>query len=92
MVKYITDKNLKNVLDNYYNLLSSMGYVKHDVVQRILLYTFLLDFLEKVGCYMTEDEYDLLSSVHRKLSAGAGCLLPYPVFCNTHDSVIYPTQ
>lgn len=90
MAKFITDTNLDKVLNNYYSLLANMGYVQQEVSRKVLLYVFLLDFMNTVGRYIDEEDYDLLTNIYRKISAGAGCILPYSSFCSQRPHVVYP--
>lgn len=77
----ITDDRLDSVINNYYNQLVAMGYVKHDTVVRILVYMFILDLIDVMGDYITREDYDLLANIYRKLFADGCCLLPYDEFC-----------
>ena len=65
----------------YFDILKNTGYMNPSMMQRYLLYMFLLDFVDYTHNYFTEDDYDAVDNALRKLFAGGGCLLPYSVFC-----------
>lgn len=65
----------------YFDILKNTGYMNPGMMQRYLLYMFLLDFVDYTHNYFTEDDYDAVDNALRKLFAGGGCLLPYSVFC-----------
>lgn len=65
----------------YFDILKNTGYMKPGMMQRYLLYMFLLDFVDYTHNYFTEDDYDAVDNALRKLFAGGDCLLPYSVFC-----------
>ena len=65
----------------YFDILKNTGYINSGMMQRYLLYMFLLDFVDYTHNYFTEDDYDAVDNALRKLFAGGGCLLPYSVFC-----------
>lgn len=68
-------------LVNYVNLLDKTGYVKPSMVRKLLLYTFLLDFVENMHAFIDERDYGIIEKLLAKIFAGGNCLLPYPVFC-----------
>ena len=65
----------------YFDILKNTGYMNPGMMQRYLLYMFLLDFVDYTHNYFTEEDYDAVDNALRKLFAGGGCLLPYSVFC-----------
>lgn len=66
---------------NYVNLLDKTGYVKPSMVKRLLVYTFLLDFVENMHAFIDERDYGIIEKLLAKIFTGGNCLLPYPVFC-----------
>ena len=75
------DKTMLSVVDNYYATLEKTGYVKHGTVVRLLAYEFLVDFINNTFFFITEEDYQMIDSLLKKLFTNGGCLLPYPVFC-----------
>lgn len=65
----------------YFDILKNTGYMNPGMMQRYLLYMFLLDFVDHTHNYFTEEDYNAVDNALRKLFAGGGCLLPYSVFC-----------
>lgn len=65
----------------YFDILKNTGYMNPGMMQRYLLYMFLLDFVDYTHNYFTEEDYNAVDNALRKLFAGGGCLLPYSVFC-----------
>lgn len=83
-------KNTIAILGKYFDLVSQTGYVKSKTVVRLLLYLFLLDFVNVLHYYFTEEDYEKVNCLLVKLFTGGGCLLPYQVFHNLHTTIGYP--
>lgn len=66
---------------NYYDLLTKTGYVKPGKVRKLLLYIFLIDFVETLHAFIDEKDYSIIEKALAKIFVDGGCLLPYPVFC-----------
>lgn len=81
MIQVVSEKKALKVLDGYYELLSKTGYVPHKTLKYLMIYMFLLDFVEYLHEYITEDDYQIIERLLVKLFANGGCLFPYPVFC-----------
>lgn len=69
------------VANRYFSLLSETGYVKAGLTRRILVYLFLLDFVDFTHAFFTEEDYGMVDRMLQKLFAGGSCLMPYSVFC-----------
>ena len=65
----------------YFDILKNTGYINPGMMQRYLLYMFLLDFVDYTHNYFTEEDYNAVDNALRKLFASGSCLLPYSVFC-----------
>lgn len=65
----------------YFDILTNTGYMKQTMMQKFVIYLFLLDFIDYTHRYMDEEEYDMIDNALRKLFVGGGCLLPYSVCC-----------
>lgn len=81
MEKVIDSKAALGVLNTYFGNLGLTGYVRESHVKRLLLYLFLVDFVEFTSEFFTEDDHRLVSGLLRKLFINGGCMLPYPTFC-----------
>lgn len=81
MIQLISKTKAEGFLVNYVDLLTQTGYVRPGMVRKLLLYTFLLDFVEYMHAFIDEKDYGLIEKLLSKLFAGGNCLLPYPVFC-----------
>lgn len=81
MFSLVDDKKMLSIMDGYYSVLEKTGYVKHDTVQRLLLYEFLYDFVNNTVFFIDEDAYMKIDELLRRLFSNAGCIMSYPVFC-----------
>ena len=81
MLQVIDESKALETTTKYFDILKNTGYMNPGMMQRYLLYMFLLDFVDYTHNYFTEDDYDAVDNALRKLFAGGGCLLPYSVFC-----------
>ena len=81
MLQVIDESKALETTTKYFDILKNTGYMKPGMMQRYLLYMFLLDFVDYTHNYFTEEDYDAVDNALRKLFAGGGCLLPYSVFC-----------
>ena len=81
MANLFSYKNPKEILTNYFGLLSKVGYAKQSTVFRMLIYIFLLDFLKYCANYITEQDYALIRACLILLYKNGDCLFSYPAFC-----------
>ena len=81
MLQMIDEGKALGVVNMYFEILKKTGYMKPAVMQRFVIYMFLLDFVDYTHRYFTEEDYNAVDNALRKLFAGGGCLLPYNVFC-----------
>lgn len=81
MLQVIDESKALETTTKYFDILKNTGYINPGMMQRYLLYMFLLDFVDYTHNYFTEEDYDAVDNALRKLFAGGGCLLPYSVFC-----------
>ena len=82
MIELISKKAAEGPLVNFLDLLTKTGYVRAGMVKKLLLYTFLLDFVEYMHAFIDEEDYKIIERMLVKLFSGTNCLLPYPVFCS----------
>lgn len=81
MLSLIDGQRALKVYNRYFSQLENTGYVKPDLVRRILVYSFLLEFVDYTHMFFDEDDYNRIAAVLRVLFSDGGCLLPFPVFC-----------
>ena len=70
-----------DIIGKYHAVLSKTGYLKHNTVLRMLIYVFLLDFVDYTHTFYDEKDYNVIARAMDILFANGGCLLPYPVMC-----------
>ena len=77
MLVAVEKEKAKELLDRYFNLLGSTGYVKRPVVLRYLAWLFLVDFVEKVYGLLYNKDYTAINDALICITNGNCCLLPY---------------
>ena len=87
MLQVVAEKKALRTINGYLDLVNKTGYVKHTVMSRMLLYLFLVDFVEYTHDFFTSNDYDTVAEALRKLFSDGGCLLPYPVFCTNRGKL-----
>ena len=70
-----------DVTTKYFDILKNTGYMHPGMMQRYVLYMFLLDFVDYTHRFFTDEDYNAVDNAMRKLFSNGGCLLPYSVFC-----------
>lgn len=90
MLQVIAEKKALNTIKGYVDIVGKTGYVKHDMMRRMLTYLFLIDFVEYTHDFFTMDDYNTIAILLEKLFSNGGCLLPYPVFCTNRVKVGVP--
>ena len=63
----ISAADVMNVVERYYTVLSSTGYVKQVNTARILASIVVLDFLNTFSDRMSGEEKEMIDGVYRKL-------------------------
>lgn len=81
MLQVIDEGKALDITGKYFNILSDTGYLKKGMMSRFVIYLFLLDFINHVHRFFTEEDYNAVDNALRKLFSNGGCLLPYSVFC-----------
>lgn len=69
-----------STIENYFTALTETGHVTEGVSRKLLLYMFLLDFMDTLFVYCTEADYDKINRVLSCIFNGRNCLLPYKLF------------
>lgn len=87
MLQVIAEKKALRTLNRYFNVVEKTGYVKSDMLNRFLMYLFLIDFVEYTHDFFTQKDYDTVADALGYLFSTGGCLLPYPVFCTNRATV-----
>lgn len=92
MLLAVEKDKAKDLLDNYFTMLSATGYVKHHVVKRFLMWLFLVDFVELIYNHLTDDDYNLINEALICLFSTGCCLLPYSALSqNINDIYVSPS-
>lgn len=81
MIAMIDEAKALNVIKKYFYLLENTGSVSDSMMKKLSAYLFLVDFVEYVHSFLTEEDYVAIDKVLKRLFTGGGCLLPYSVFC-----------
>lgn len=77
--KTFASKQLE-ALKRYFKKLSVMGYDKDNSAERLLIYSFVTEWVETdLNYFLTEDDYNVLNRLIRMISDT--CLLPYKTYC-----------
>lgn len=78
---------VSSALDRYFNTLAVTGYRKQSDVDRLLVFTFINDFLNSdTADFITEADYQLIDRALYCLY-GSTCLIPYPEFINYNNTL-----
>ena len=78
MLSVIERDKAKELMDNYFKLLSVSGNAKHPIVYKYLVWLYLLDFVERVYYLLTDEDYNKINDALICIFTGVGsCLLPY---------------
>lgn len=81
MVEVLEHKKALEYLNKYFDQLAQFGYAKPGTTSRYLLYVFLVDFVDTLYRFFSEDDYCKVDDVLSSLFSGGDCLLSYPLFC-----------
>lgn len=81
MLQAIAEDRALKTLDTYFSVVEKTGYVKENVLDRFMMYLFLIDFVEFTHDFFTEKDYDIVADALASLFSTGNCMLPYPVFC-----------
>lgn len=76
-----------SILDSYFSTVEKTGYVKENVLDRFLMYTFLIDFVEFTHDFFTERDYSIVADALSALFSAGNCMMPYPVFCTNRGTL-----
>jgi len=87
MLSLINEKIANNILKRYYSQVEKTGYVKESSVKRMLVYLFLVDFVNNTFWYLEEEDYAKISKLMHLLFSNGDCLLPYHIFCTNRATL-----
>lgn len=87
MLQVIAEKKALSTLETYFSLVDNTGYVRDNVLDRFLMYMFLIDFVEFTHDFFTEDDYNTVADALSVLFTTGNCLMPYPVFCTNRATL-----
>lgn len=80
----IFDKSVETALSRYFTHLSQFGYMNEGSVNKLILLTFLRDFLEEY--IVTEEDYQTISRVLKCLEQSS-CLIPYTSYIKAQEAI-----
>lgn len=80
MIELVDKKNALAYTDKYFDFLTKNGYVKPAETCRQLAYLFIVDFIETLYSFITDEDYVLIEEAMGNIAA-SGCILPYTIFC-----------
>lgn len=77
-----------NSVNNYFSVLSHIGYKPYNEVYQLLVFTFIEEMLYgPLSQYLTEEDYN---SINNSLYCLYGsCMIPYPDYKKAYDEVVY---
>ena len=84
MIDILDEKRIYKSLDKYFDVLSKRGYIGKDIVLKQILWLFLYDFVNTIGRFMKECDYNRINSM---LSHLFNC-----DYCFFGDSILDKTQ
>lgn len=87
MLQAIAEDRALKTLDTYFSVVEKTGYVKENVLDRFMMYLFLIDFVEFTHDFFTEMDYDIVADALASLFSTGNCMLPYPVFCTNRATL-----
>lgn len=82
MEKILNEKNAVALLERYFSALKKTGYVNGHITCRFLLYLFLIDFANTMFVFLDDKAYGNIYNLTTDIFSNAGCLMPYPTFCD----------
>lgn len=87
MEEVLEHKKALDYIKGYYDVLSKEGYVKKNTERMFLRYLFLIDFVDTVYYYLTDEDYKVIEDCLHNWFSNGECLLPYPLFCHRCTTV-----
>ena len=74
---YLT-KEVAGAIDRYMSILSHVGYKSYCAVDKLLVYSFIEEILNKFSSAVTEDDYNLMARVINCFYGS--CMIPFPYY------------
>lgn len=90
MIEVLEHKKVLEYVNSYFKRLTRYGYVKNSSRRSLLRYMSLMDFVNYLYPFMTDNDYSNLDAVLFKMFSKGDCILPYPFICNRKLSVGSP--
>ena len=91
MTNLLESNKALSVLNSLFDELGKSGYVSANTTMRYLRYTFIIDFIDTLYPFLTEEDYYMLQRVIVSLFSAGDCLLPYnTVLCSNKLHIGYP--
>lgn len=76
---YLT-KEVAGAIDNYMSILSHVGYKSYCAVDKLLVYSFIEELLDKFRFVVTKEDYDTIAKVINCFYGS--CIIPFPYYVN----------
>ena len=70
------DNLVSESLNRYFTVLESLGQISNADTNKLILLSFIQEFLGEYQGYITEEDYRVIDSIIQCL-AGTSCLIPY---------------
>ena len=77
MAGYIENKTVSSLIGKYFDRLAVTGYVGKNITCKLMIYLFLVSFVNAIYDFMSVEDYCKVDKVLSKLFNGQNCLLPY---------------
>lgn len=81
MVGIVNSASAFAYIDKYFDTVQKLGYVKKSIPNRLLAYSFIVNFVDTLYYFLTEEDYNNIEDAMLNIFSGASCLLPYNDFC-----------
>lgn len=77
MLSIVDGKPISDLLGRYYTRLSNTGFVDKSTVRKLLMYLFVVSYIDVAYDSLYESDYKKLDKVLDKLFSGCSCIMPY---------------
>lgn len=76
-LNYLTNE-VAGAIDNYMSILSHIGYKSYCAVDKLLVFSFIEELLNKFSMVVTQEDYDIISKVVNCFYGS--CMIPFPYY------------
>lgn len=88
MIRQLEKDNALEHISDLFKMLSVTGYVKRPAITRMLVYSFLIDFIDVMYPYITDADYKEIECVLSKIFGQGCCLMPYDSYKNRQKGLV----